>query len=85
LKNLALFGLCGGLITLLLMNSCTLVQNTPLPPMTGSDKDRHGCIGSAGYSWCEREKHCERPWELARDKGFANTEPAFNRYCHSIR
>jgi len=67
------------------MNACALVPNTPLPAMTGSDRDVHGCIASAGYSWCEREKHCERPWELAKDKGFANTESAFNRYCHSIQ
>ena len=31
----------------------------------GSDRDIHGCIGSAGYSWCGRSNQCERPWELA--------------------
>ena len=85
MKNLPLFHLCGGLITLLLMNACAVAQTTPSPPMTGSDRDIHGCIGSAGYSWCERENHCERPWELAKDKGFANTESAFNRYCRVIQ
>jgi len=29
----------------------------------GGDKDRHGCIGSAGYTWCEAKKKCIRPWE----------------------
>lgn len=29
----------------------------------GADKDEHGCIGSAGYSWCEAKKKCLRPWE----------------------
>jgi len=31
--------------------------------MVGNDKDSHGCIGSAGYSWCERKQKCLRPWE----------------------
>jgi hypothetical protein len=32
-------------------------------PMPGSDRDSHGCIGSAGYSWCESRQKCLRPWE----------------------
>lgn len=29
----------------------------------GGDKDEHGCIGSAGYSWCEIKQKCLRIWE----------------------
>jgi hypothetical protein len=29
----------------------------------GGDRDEHGCIGSAEYSWCEDKKKCLRPWE----------------------
>lgn len=29
----------------------------------GGDKDEHGCIGSAGYSWCEEKQKCLRTWE----------------------
>ena len=29
----------------------------------GEDRDGHGCIGSAGYSWCEGKGECLRPWE----------------------
>lgn len=29
----------------------------------GSDADEHGCIGSAGYSWCEPLQKCIRQWE----------------------
>ena len=47
----------------------------------GSDRDAHGCIGSAGYSWCARENQCVRPWELAKEKEFASTEEAFRTYC----
>jgi len=32
-------------------------------PMPGSDRDEHGCIPSAGYSWCEAKQKCYRPWE----------------------
>lgn len=32
-------------------------------PMVGSDKDIHGCIGSAGYTWCEGKQKCLRVWE----------------------
>jgi len=47
----------------------------------GSERDTHGCIGSAGYSWCARENKCVRPWELAKEKGFSSTEDAFRAYC----
>ena len=29
----------------------------------GSDWDMNGCIGSAGYSWCELMGKCIRLWE----------------------
>ena len=33
------------------------------PPMPGSDADAHGCMASAGYSWCEAKGKCIRSWE----------------------
>lgn len=33
------------------------------PPLLGGDRDEHGCIGSAGYSWCEAKAKCLRAWE----------------------
>jgi hypothetical protein len=39
---------------------------TPVPTSTliiGGDRDAHGCIGSAGYSWCEPKNKCLRVWE----------------------
>ena len=56
-------------------------SNTEQPGMTGSDRDEHGCIGSAGYQWCERTNQCERPWELAEKAGFENTPEQFEDYC----
>ena len=29
----------------------------------GGEKDEHGCIIPAGYSWCESLQKCIRPWE----------------------
>lgn len=47
-----------------------VVPATPLEPaqeveepMVGNDKDEHGCIGSAGYEWCEAKQKCLRPFE----------------------
>jgi hypothetical protein len=32
-------------------------------PIVGSDRDEHGCIGSAGYTWCPKKNKCLREWE----------------------
>ena len=31
--------------------------------VVGNDKDEHGCIASAGYTWSEVQKDCIRLWE----------------------
>ena len=31
----------------------------------GGDKDEHGCLIAAGYSWCEAKQKCLRAWEEA--------------------
>ncbi|KDE92062.1 MULTISPECIES: hypothetical protein [Stenotrophomonas] len=50
-------------------------------PRVGGDRDAHGCIGSAGYQWCEHSQRCERPWELAQAHGLANNAEAIDAYC----
>ncbi len=47
----------------------------------GGDRDEHGCIASAGYQWCAKENACVRPWELAKQRGFASDQAAFHQYC----
>jgi len=47
----------------------------------GSDRDAQGCIGSAGFAWCERTTQCERPWELAEKHGFENSRETFDKFC----
>ena len=39
-------------------NNATTTEN-----IVGGDKDEHGCIGSAGYSWCQIKQKCLRVWE----------------------
>jgi len=31
--------------------------------LIGGQKDKHGCLIPAGYSWCEVKKKCLRTWE----------------------
>lgn len=37
--------------------------DTNQEPMVGNDRDENGCIGSAGYTWCEAKQKCLRVWE----------------------
>ncbi|MFH1670331.1 MAG: hypothetical protein ABIA92_01960 [Patescibacteria group bacterium] len=51
---------------LLLMscNTSDVVVEPPVDePLVGGDRDDHGCIGSAGYMWCEPKQKCLRMWE----------------------
>lgn len=52
------FFVLGLLVAAVVLSGC--VQPEPMP---GSDRDEHGCIPSAGYSWCEAKQKCLRPWE----------------------
>ncbi len=38
-------------------------EEGPGDDLIGGDRDEHGCIGSAGYVWCEVKQKCLRPWE----------------------
>ena len=42
-----------------------VVTQTENNQLVGGDRDAHGCIGSAGYSWCEAKDKCLRSWEEA--------------------
>jgi hypothetical protein len=53
----------------------------PAPRPIGGDRDTHGCLAPAGYTWCARERACVRPWELAKQAHFENTAEGFAAYC----
>ncbi len=38
-------------------------EGTCATPIVGGDKGSHGCIGSAGYTWCATKNKCLRIWE----------------------
>lgn len=51
---------------LLLVGGYLLYKNQSIKPdgqIVGNDRDAHGCIGSAGYSWCDVKNKCLRVWE----------------------
>ena len=65
------------ILSLVTLSGCTPFTTTntnpptlapsPTPHLVGGDKDAHGCIGSAGYSWCEPKQKCLRTWEESCD------------------
>ncbi len=46
-------------------------NNNPDNQIVGGDRDEHGCIGSAGYSWCALKNKCLRIWEENCDEQLA--------------
>ncbi len=78
LKKVFLFHL---LPATLFITACT-AQNNPNPPLTGGDRDAHGCIGSAGYTWSALKQECIRLFESGirlnpQDKSLDQTLSAF--------
>lgn len=53
----------------------------PVNSLLGGDADVHGCRASAGYQWCDKTNACERPWELAAEKGFPASPEAYIEWC----
>ncbi len=54
---------CGGNTN---KTSQTTLQSTDSATIVGNDRDDHGCIGSAGYTWSELRQECVRPFEAGR-------------------
>jgi hypothetical protein len=59
--KLALLGMFA--VAVLLLSGCAQQQPLPPAPIVGNDADAHGCIGSAGYTWCAAKQKCLREWE----------------------
>ena len=41
----------------------SVVDSSAIKPMAGSDRDKHNCIASAGYSWSELKHNCVKIFE----------------------
>lgn len=56
-----------GVIALIVVSGCVVPEENKGKvsdkDIVGNDKDEHGCIGSAGYTWCETKQKCIRTWE----------------------
>ena len=48
---------------LIVLIGCNVTSKSSVVKV-GSDRDKHGCIHSAGYTWSEINKTCLRPFEL---------------------
>jgi|GEM_PF-1764311 len=66
------------------ISGCISTQNETA--VVGGDRDEHGCIGSAGYIWCETKQKCLRTWEepcddvIARAKKYCNVKDVAKVY-----
>ncbi len=61
-KNITIFLVFVFIIILLGLYSFIKI-NLEEPEIIGGDKDVHGCLPAAGYSWCEASQKCIRSWE----------------------
>jgi hypothetical protein len=52
------------LIIIVLIASIIVVRNGNEPAPIGGERDEHGCLGPAGYSWNETLGVCLREWEI---------------------
>ncbi|MDD5651163.1 MAG: eight-cysteine-cluster domain-containing protein [Candidatus Nanoarchaeia archaeon] len=50
-------------LQILLILSLLLIAGCSQQKLIGGDKDEHGCLIAAGYSWCEVKQQCIRSWE----------------------
>ena len=59
------------LVNFIIENENGRIENEENGPtgQLGGDRDEHGCIGSAGYSWCDVKNKCLRVWEEPCESG----------------
>lgn len=50
----------------LLAALCAGCSHSTIGRLVGNDRDEHGCIGSAGYTWSYALHDCVRVWEAGR-------------------
>ena len=48
---------------LIILPVIIIVLFTACQKPIGGERDEHGCLIAAGYSWCEPKQKCLRPWE----------------------
>ncbi|KAB1069366.1 hypothetical protein F6U93_03375 [Tamlana haliotis] len=53
-----------GVLMLFSCGNANKNKNDKTQEMVGNDKDKHGCIASAGYTWSEINQDCIRVFEI---------------------
>jgi eight-cysteine-cluster-containing protein len=69
----------GIIICSILLVSCT-------QKLIGGDKDEHGCLVAAGYSWCPSTQQCQKMWETYCEEfkdQYTLDEPTVEEFCGS--
>ena len=51
------------ILILLVIATAIYYNNFKQKRPIGGDKDAHGCLIGAGYSWCPSNEKCQRMWE----------------------
>lgn len=73
-----------GLVLLLVIVVCLLIYLNNQPKLIGGDKDSHGCLTGAGYSWCEEKQKCLRIWEeTCGDSCYRDSDCVRASCCHA--
>lgn len=70
MKNKSTIIIAGILIIAVIISAAIIVLNYPKGPEEniGGQRDEHGCLTGAGYSWNESIGACLREWELKTDE-----------------
>jgi len=79
-----------GIIFFALLLSCS-PKTTPAPAVipeaelviSGGDRDEHGCIATAGYTWSKVREECIRTFEVGAVLTNAQ-DPAASTACHVV-
>jgi len=70
--------LVGGIAYYVGKNSNDSIPQNTSDNLVGNDRDEHGCLGSAGYSWCEVKNKCLRTWEEKCESALVTTNETAN-------
>jgi len=49
-------------------SGASIMPNENNSQIVGGQRDEHGCLGPAGYSWNETENKCVREWETGEER-----------------
>lgn len=53
----------GVIVLVIILGARSIKEYYLSKKVLGGDRDEHGCISSAGYSWCDEKQKCLRTWE----------------------